>query len=56
MQNYITHYVTGFENLKKILNQLDLDPLVGDYTYEVESRGETDNDHMYFIQIIPTDH
>ena len=56
MQNYITHYVTGFENLKKILNQLDLDPLVGDYTYEVESRGETDDDHMYFIQVIPAEH
>tara|TARA_R110002012_G_scaffold302422_1_gene503316 strand:- start:382 stop:552 length:171 start_codon:yes stop_codon:yes gene_type:complete len=52
MHNYITHYVTGFDNLKTILDQLDNDPLVGDYTYEVESRGETDDDHLYFIQII----
>ena len=56
MNNYITHYVTGFDNLKTILDQLDNDPLVGDYTYEVESRGETDDDHLYFIQIIPASH
>ena len=56
MQNYLTHYITGFDNLKIILDQLDNDPLVEDYTYEVESRGENDNDHMYFIQIITTNH
>jgi len=54
MQDYITHYVTGFENLKTILNQLDNDPMVADYTYECESRGETDNDHFYFVQILTT--
>ena len=55
MQNYITHYVTGSDNLRTILDQLDNDPLVGDYSYEIESQGETD-DHMYCIMIIPCDY
>jgi len=56
MQNYITHYVTGSDNLKTILDQLDNDPLVGDYDYEIESQGATDEDHMYCIMIIPCDY
>ena len=56
MQNCITHFITGSENLKTILDQLDNDPLVGDYSYEIESQGETDDDHMYCIMIIPCDY
>ena len=56
MQNYITHFITGSENLKTILDQLDNDPLVGDYSYEIESQGETDDGHMYCIMIIPCDY
>ncbi len=56
MQNYITHYVTGSDNLKTILDQLDNDPLVGDYDYEIESQGATDEDHMYCIMIVPCDY
>ena len=58
MQNYITHFITGSENLKTILDQLDNDPLVGDYSYEIKSQGETDDGTIvswsYLVTIKPS--
>ena len=52
MENYITYEITGFENLKTIIDQLNNDPTVIDYTYECESRGDSDDTHEYFVQVI----
>ena len=52
MENYTTHYITGFKNLKELLDQLNNDSTIIDYTYETESRGESDDTHEYFVQII----
>ena len=50
--NYKTLYITGFQNLKNIINKLNNNSNIIDYTYECESRGKNDNTHEYFIQII----
>ena len=52
MENYTTHYITGFQNLKNLINKLNNDCTVIDYTYECESRGDSDDTHEYFVQII----
>ena len=50
--NYQEIYLTGFENLKKLIKELNNDYTIIDYTYECESRGENDDTHEYYIQII----
>jgi len=58
MQNYENFYITSNQNqnsleqLNLIIDQLNNDPTVIDYSIETESRGENDYDHEYFIQII----
>ena len=47
-----TLYITGFKNLKNLINKLNNDSNIIDYTYETESRGESDDTHEYSIQII----
>ena len=50
--NYKEVYLTGFNNLKKLIKELNNDSTIIDYTYECESRGENDDTHEYYIQII----
>ena len=50
--DYKTHYITGFQNLKNLINKLNNDSTIIDYTIETESRGESDDTHEYFVQII----
>jgi len=50
--DYKTLYITGFQNLKYLINKLNNDSTIIDYTYECESRGESDDTHEYFVQII----
>ena len=45
-------YLTGFSELKKLIEILNNDSNVKDYTYECESRGECDDTHEYYIQVI----
>ena len=45
-------YLTGFSNLKKLISKLESDSNVEDYTYECESRGDSDDTHEYYIQVI----
>jgi hypothetical protein len=45
-------YLTGFSELKKLIEVLNNDSNVEDYTYECESRGECDDTHEYYIQVI----
>ena len=52
IMNYKTLYITGFQNLKNLINELNNDSTIIDYTYETESRGENDDTHEYFVQII----
>ena len=58
MQNYKNFYITSNQNqnsleqLNLIIDQLNSDPNVIDYSIETESRGETDYEHEYFVQII----
>tara|TARA_R100000008_G_C3480589_1_gene113655 strand:- start:410 stop:571 length:162 start_codon:yes stop_codon:yes gene_type:complete len=50
--NYKEVYLIGFQNLKKLIKELNNDSTIIDYTYECESRGENDDTHEYYIQII----
>ena len=50
--NYQEIYLTGFQNLKNLIQELNNDSTIIDYTYECESRGENDDTHEYYIQII----
>ena len=50
--NYREIYLTGFQNLKNLIKELNNDSTVIDYTYECESRGENDDTHEYYIQVI----
>ena len=52
--DYTTLYITGFQNLKNLINKLNNDSTIIDYTYETESRGESDDTHEYFVQILTT--
>ena len=52
MENYTTYEITGFQNLKNLINKLNNDSNVIDYTCECESRGENDDTHEYFVQVI----
>jgi hypothetical protein len=45
-------YITGFSNLSKLIEVLNNDSNIEDYTYECESRGECDETHEYYIQVI----
>ena len=50
--DYKTIYITGFQNLKNLINKLNNYSNIIDYTYECESRGKSDDTHEYFVQII----
>lgn len=45
-------YITGFEKLNKTLDKLEQDPKVIEFEFECESRGESDDTHEYFVQVI----
>ena len=45
-------YISGFSNLSKLIEVLNNDSNIEDYTYECESRGECDETHEYYIQVI----
>ncbi len=45
-------YITGFSELKKLIETLNNNSNIEDYTYECESRGECDDTHEYYIQVI----
>jgi|11_taG_2_1085331.scaffolds.fasta_scaffold69119_3 hypothetical protein len=52
IMEYKNLYITGFNNLKNLINSLNNYTNIIDYTYECESRGENDDTHEYFVQII----
>mgnify|MGYP003154077598 CR=1 FL=1 len=47
-----TKIVIGFKNLNEVIDQLENDPSVEDFTFEIESRGDSDETHEYFVQVI----
>ena len=52
MENYTTYEITGFQNLKNLIKELNNDSTIIDHTYECESRGNSDDTHIYFVQVI----
>ena len=52
MEKYKEIYITGFSKLKELIEVLNNDSNIKDYTVETESRGDSDDTHEYYIQVM----
>ena len=52
MEKYKEIYITGFSKLNELIEVLNNDSNIEDYTVETESRGDSDDTHEYYIQVM----
>jgi hypothetical protein len=52
MEKYKEIYITGFSKLNELIEVLNNDSNIEDYTVETESRGDSDATHEYYIQVM----